>query len=75
MCRVCFIYPKIQGQRTVFAEDYVVVPQSHLEKLCSKKRASGGVYSFYFHNMENCLYERRDGQVDMTKYHNAWNLI
>ena len=67
--------PVIKGSRTAFDMDFVVIPNKDLVALCEKKKAGRGKYSFYFAREEGRLFDLRDGRLDVSTYHRAWNLI
>lgn len=67
--------PSDRGGRTVFANEFVVVPQQDLRDLCKRKKAPQGKYSFYFKRNGESLVESRDGEIDFSKFLSAWRLI
>ena len=67
--------PVEKGGRTVFANDFVVVPQAELASLCEGKKKAKGTFSFYFKNEGSRLLETRDGIRDVSRFKNAWHLI
>src|SRR5580700_9670796 len=38
--------PRVDGERTGFTEDFLVIPRKQLEQQCKKKKCSNGKYSF-----------------------------
>jgi hypothetical protein len=67
--------PVVGASRTVFKEDYVIIPRLKLEKICESKKCSQGRYSFYFSTKVGHLTESRDDEIDCKEFHRAWNLI
>jgi hypothetical protein len=67
--------PVIKGSKTAFDMDFVVIPRKDLTALCGNKKAGDGKYSFYFARVEGKLFDLRDGRLDVSAYHRAWNLI
>jgi hypothetical protein len=65
-----------RGRSAGFGKDFVVIPQSALRKMCSRKKCSQGKYSFYCQVQgDGRLCDVRDGCADLSPHHNAWQLI
>lgn len=67
--------PSARGARMAFVKDYMVIPKERLIQLCAEKKRMRGRYSFYFAPEGEKVFEIRDVRVDVSEFHNAWNLI
>jgi hypothetical protein len=66
------------SERESFSEDYVVIPRTELAKLCERKKASKGTFSFYFTHEGIKVWESRKNRhdpIDVSRFRRAWHLI
>ena len=62
--------PEAVGGCLRFSEDFLVIPRKELEHQCTSKKCLQGKYSFYFVKDGELWFERREGRVDVSEFHN-----
>ena len=67
--------PSARRAKMTFVKDYMVIPKNRLIQLCAKKKRMRDRFSFYFAPENGKVFEVRDERIDVSEFHDAWNLI